>query len=56
MRRITSMLAVGVVTVGASVAPMAEPQELLSLSGDVAGVHDPSVIKEGRDEHHVEGP
>jgi arabinan endo-1,5-alpha-L-arabinosidase len=41
------MLAVGVVTVGVSVAPMAEPQELLSLSGDVAGVHDPSVIKEG---------
>jgi arabinan endo-1,5-alpha-L-arabinosidase len=41
------MLAVGVVSVGASVAPMAEPQELLSLSGDVAGVHDPSVIKEG---------
>jgi beta-xylosidase len=40
------MVAVGVVTVGASVAPMAEPQELLSLSGDVAGVHDPSVIKE----------
>ena len=31
----------------ASREPMPRPQEVLSLTGDVSGVHDPAVIKEG---------
>jgi arabinan endo-1,5-alpha-L-arabinosidase len=51
MRRLTPPVVVALVMVAASAAPIAHrhlaPQEVLSLTGDVSGVHDPSAIKEG---------
>ena len=52
MRRTTSTIAAGAAILSASLAPISDPraaapQEVLSLAGDVAGIHDPSVIKEG---------
>lgn len=51
MRRLTPPVVVALVMVAASAAPIAHrhlaTQEVLSLTGDVSGVHDPSAIKEG---------